>query len=116
MKTEPVEEPNNLDTKSPKQNPGGLKKAKMALGHLDIKAEEISGKRMKDDKKALTVRLLKHQDRLPTETVECPSLEILKAQLDTVLCNLLRPHGGGIELQRSPWTLNSVWFCNKLFW
>lgn len=44
---------------------------------------------MKNDKKTLTVRLLKHWDRLPRETVECLSLERVKAQRDVVLCDLL---------------------------
>lgn len=34
--------------------------------------------------------VLKHQQRLPRETVKSPSLEILKTQLDLVLGNLLQ--------------------------
>ncbi|KFV80737.1 hypothetical protein N308_09519, partial [Struthio camelus australis] len=40
-------------------------------------------------KNLFTLRVVKHWDRLPREAVESPSLEILKAQLDRVLGNLL---------------------------
>ena len=35
------------------------------------------------------VRVMEHCNRLPTEVVESPSLEIFKSCLDAYLCNLL---------------------------
>ena len=40
-------------------------------------------------KNFFTVRVAEHWKRLPRETVESPSLEILKTHLDAFLCNLL---------------------------
>ncbi|KFV88538.1 hypothetical protein N308_11731, partial [Struthio camelus australis] len=34
-------------------------------------------------------RVTEHWNRLPRETVESPSLEIVKTRLDVILCNLL---------------------------
>lgn len=36
-----------------------------------------------------TVRVVKHQNRLPREIVESPSLDILRTQLDMMLVNPL---------------------------
>jgi len=38
----------------------------------------------------LTVRVVKHQNRLPSKVAESPSFKIFKSQLDMVLCNLLQ--------------------------
>ena len=40
-------------------------------------------------KNLFTVRVTKHWDRLPTEVVESPSLEVFKACLDACLGSLL---------------------------
>jgi len=40
-------------------------------------------------KNFFTLRVMEHQNRLPREVVESPSLEILKTHLDKVLCSLL---------------------------
>ncbi|KFW73507.1 hypothetical protein AS28_12048, partial [Pygoscelis adeliae] len=40
-------------------------------------------------KKYFTVRVVRHWNRLPGEAVDAPSLELLKAQLDGALSNLV---------------------------
>ncbi|KFP12163.1 hypothetical protein Z169_13736, partial [Egretta garzetta] len=40
-------------------------------------------------KKFFTMRVVKHQNRLPREVVEAPSLEAFKARLDGALSNLI---------------------------
>ena len=40
-------------------------------------------------KSFVTVRVMEHWNRLPREVVESPSMEILKAHLDTYMCDLL---------------------------
>ena len=40
-------------------------------------------------KKFFTVRVVRHWNRLPTEAVNAPSLEALKARLDGALSNLV---------------------------
>ncbi|KFP11028.1 hypothetical protein Z169_15572, partial [Egretta garzetta] len=40
-------------------------------------------------KKFLTMRVVKHWNRLPREAVEAPSLETFKARLDGALSNLI---------------------------
>ncbi|KFP15577.1 hypothetical protein Z169_02624, partial [Egretta garzetta] len=40
-------------------------------------------------KKFLTMRVVKHWNRLPREVVEAPSLEAFKARLDVALSNLI---------------------------
>ncbi|KFP15559.1 hypothetical protein Z169_02602, partial [Egretta garzetta] len=40
-------------------------------------------------KKFLTMRVVKHWNRLPREVVEAPSLEAFKARLDGALSNLI---------------------------
>ena len=40
-------------------------------------------------KKFLTVRVLRHWNRLPREAVDAPSLEAFKARLDGALSNLV---------------------------
>ena len=40
-------------------------------------------------KKSFTVRVMRHWNRLPSETVDAPSLEALKARLDGTLSNLV---------------------------
>ncbi|KFP15411.1 hypothetical protein Z169_13965, partial [Egretta garzetta] len=40
-------------------------------------------------KKFFTVRVVKHWNRFPSETVEAPSLETFKARLDGALSNLI---------------------------
>jgi len=40
-------------------------------------------------KKFFTVRVVSHRNRLPTEVVDAPSLEALKARLDGALSNLV---------------------------
>jgi len=40
-------------------------------------------------KKFFTTRVAKHWNRLPTEKVEAPTLETLKARLDSALSNLV---------------------------
>ncbi|KFV10552.1 hypothetical protein N339_12341, partial [Pterocles gutturalis] len=40
-------------------------------------------------RKFLTVRVVRHWNRLPRETVDAPSLEVFKARLDEALSNLV---------------------------
>ncbi|KFV48723.1 hypothetical protein N341_12522, partial [Tyto alba] len=40
-------------------------------------------------KKFFTVRVVRHQNRLPREVVDAPSLETFKARLDWALSNLI---------------------------
>ncbi|KFM11379.1 hypothetical protein AS27_13630, partial [Aptenodytes forsteri] len=40
-------------------------------------------------KKFFTVRVVRHQNRLPREVVDAPSLEAFKARLDGALSNLV---------------------------
>ncbi|KFU96254.1 hypothetical protein M959_13848, partial [Chaetura pelagica] len=40
-------------------------------------------------KKFFTMRVGRHQNRLPREAVEAPSLEAFKARLDEALCSLV---------------------------
>ncbi|KFV42446.1 hypothetical protein N341_03892, partial [Tyto alba] len=40
-------------------------------------------------KKFLTVRVMRHWNRVPREAVAAPSLEVLKARLDGALSNLV---------------------------
>jgi len=40
-------------------------------------------------KNFFTLRVMEHQNRLPREVVDSPSLEIFKTCLDKVLCSLL---------------------------
>ncbi|KFO53831.1 hypothetical protein N302_08542, partial [Corvus brachyrhynchos] len=40
-------------------------------------------------KKFLTVRVLRHWNRLPREAVDAPSLEVFKARLDEALSDLV---------------------------
>ncbi|KFM11623.1 hypothetical protein AS27_02957, partial [Aptenodytes forsteri] len=40
-------------------------------------------------KKFFTVRVVRHWNRLPTEVVDAPSLEVFKARLDEALSNLI---------------------------
>ena len=40
-------------------------------------------------KSFVTVRVMEHWNRLPREVVKSPSMEILKAHLDTYMCDLL---------------------------
>jgi len=54
----------------------------------DFKLKE--GKyRLDARKKFFTVRVVRHWQRLPRETVDAPSLEVLKARLDSALSNLV---------------------------
>jgi len=39
--------------------------------------------------KFITMRVVKHWNRLPTEIVDAPSLEVFKARLDRALSNLV---------------------------
>ncbi|KFQ97322.1 hypothetical protein Y956_12898, partial [Nipponia nippon] len=39
-------------------------------------------------KKFFTLRVVRHQNRLPREAVDAPSLEVFKARLDGALSNL----------------------------
>ncbi|KFO09478.1 hypothetical protein N312_05086, partial [Balearica regulorum gibbericeps] len=45
--------------------------------------------RLDTRKKLFTVRVVRHWNRLPTEAVDAPSLEVLKARLDEALGNLV---------------------------
>ncbi|GAB0181563.1 mitochondrial enolase superfamily member 1 [Grus japonensis] len=54
-------------------------------------------------KKFLTVRVVRHWNRLPRKAVDAPSLELLKARLDGALGNVVQwrvslPMAGGLEL------------------
>ena len=40
-------------------------------------------------KKFFTVRVVRHWNRLPSEVVDAPSLEVFKARLDGALGNLI---------------------------
>ena len=40
-------------------------------------------------KNFFTVRVMEHQNRLPREVVECPSMEIFKTHQDAYISNLL---------------------------
>ncbi|KFR03124.1 hypothetical protein Y956_08234, partial [Nipponia nippon] len=40
-------------------------------------------------KKFFTMRVVRHWNRLPRESVDAPSLEVLKARLDGALSNLV---------------------------
>ena len=54
----------------------------------DFKLEE--GRfRLDIRRKFFIVRVVRHWDRLPSEVVEAPSLEVLKARLDGTLGNLV---------------------------
>ncbi|KFV62990.1 hypothetical protein N307_08514, partial [Dryobates pubescens] len=44
--------------------------------------------RLEIRKKPLTVRVVRHWNRLPREAVDAPSLEVFKARLDEALSNL----------------------------
>lgn len=44
-------------------------KTKMALGHLDMQTQEVSGSRMEGHRETLSVRLVTHWDRLPRKHV-----------------------------------------------
>jgi len=57
---------------------GNEKKLKHKIFHLNTKNPTF-----------LTVSVVKHWNRLPSEIVESPSVEVLKTLLDTVLDNLL---------------------------
>ena len=55
------------------------------------------------EKKFLTQRVVRHWHRLPSEAVDAPSLEVLKARLDGALGNLVwwevfLPTAGGLDL------------------
>ena len=65
---------------------------------LMVPSGRIRGKRHKLEhrkfhlnmrKKFFTLRLMEHWNRLPTEVVESPSLEIFKTNLAAYLCDLL---------------------------
>ena len=43
----------------------------------------------KNMQKNFTVRVTEHQNRLPREVVQSPSMEIFKTHLDAYLCDLL---------------------------
>ncbi|KFQ79621.1 hypothetical protein N335_03532, partial [Phaethon lepturus] len=45
--------------------------------------------RLDERKKFFTVRVMKHWNRLPTEVVDAPSLEVFKDRLDEALSNLV---------------------------
>ena len=45
--------------------------------------------RLDSKKKFLTVRVVKHWNRLPSEAVDAPSLEAFQARLDGVVSNLV---------------------------
>ena len=54
-------------------------------------------------KRYFTMRVVRHWNRLPRETVDVPSLEVFKARLDGVLSNLVKrevslPIAGGLKL------------------
>ncbi|KFP41616.1 hypothetical protein N324_03316, partial [Chlamydotis macqueenii] len=52
---------------------------------------KIEGGRFRLDKrkKVVTMRVVKHWNRLPREVVDAPSLETFKARLDGALSNLI---------------------------
>ncbi|KFZ63244.1 hypothetical protein N321_12897, partial [Antrostomus carolinensis] len=45
--------------------------------------------RLDISKEFLTVRVVRHWNRLPREAVDAPSLEVFKARLDEALSNLV---------------------------
>lgn len=51
-------------------------------------------------RKNFTVRIAEHWNRLPTDLVESPSVEIVKSCLDTILSNML----WGTMLEQRGWT------------
>ena len=52
-------------------------------------AANPSNTRLDIRKKILTVRVVRHWDRLPSEVVDAPSLEAFKARLDGAVSNLV---------------------------
>ncbi|KAK4812297.1 hypothetical protein QYF61_014083 [Mycteria americana] len=60
------------------------------------------GVRLDIGKKCLTMRVVRHWHRLPTEAVDAPSLEAFKVRLDGALSNLIQwkmslPTAGGLD-------------------
>jgi len=72
-------------------------------------------------KKFLTVRVVKHWNRLPREVVEIPSLEIFKARLDGALSNLVWLKmslliAGGLGQMTSKGPFQPKAFCDSIFY